>query len=91
LYKPSQGWEIAMQMIGFIAFFVGGVAAVTGVSVSLYAALPKAVLAYAERHGRFQGLAAGERLANGTRASEPPAGRRQRLTVGFDSSSLCRE
>jgi len=91
LYKPSQGWEIAMQMIGFIAFFVGGVAAVTGVSVSLYAALPKAVLAYAERHGRFQGLAAGERLANGTRASEPPAGRPGRLTVGFDSSSLCRE
>jgi hypothetical protein len=91
LYKPSQGWEIAMQMIGFIAFFVGGVAAVTCVSVSLYAALPKAVLAYAERHGRFQGLAAGERLANGTRASEPPAGRPGRLTVGFDSSSLCRE
>jgi hypothetical protein len=80
-----------MQMIGSIALFVGGVAAVTGFSVSLYAALPKAVLAYAERHGRFQGLAAGEKLADGTRASEPPAGRAGRLTVGFDSSSLCSE
>jgi hypothetical protein len=78
-----------MQMIGLVALFFGGVAVVTGLSVSLYAALPKAVLAYAERHGRFQGLAAGERLAEGTRASEPPAGRP--LTVGFDSSSLCRD
>jgi hypothetical protein len=43
--------------------------------VSLYVALPKAVLGYAERHGRFQGLSTGERLADGTRASEPPAGR----------------
>ena len=75
LYKPGQGWEAAMQMIGSVALFVGGMAAVTGLSVSLYAALPKAVLAHAERHGRFQGLAAGERLADGTRASEPPAGR----------------
>jgi len=71
-----------MQMIGSIALFIGGVAAVTAVSVSLYAALPKAVLAYAERHGRFQGLAAGERLADGTRATEPPAGRSVRTAEG---------
>jgi hypothetical protein len=63
-----------MQMIGWVTFFVAG-AAVTGLSVSLYAALPKAMLAYAERHGRFQGLSGGERLASGTRATEPPAGR----------------
>jgi len=80
-----------MQMIGWVTFFAAGVAVITGLSVSLYVALPKAVLAYAERHGRFQGLAAGERLANGTRAGEPPAERPGRLTVGFDSSSLCRE
>jgi len=65
-----------MQMIGSVAFFFAGAAAVTGLSVSLYAALPKVALAYAERHGRFQGLSAGERLADGTRASVPPAGRR---------------
>jgi hypothetical protein len=63
-----------MQMIGWVGFFGAVVAAVTGLSVSLYAALPKAVLEYAERHGRFQGLSAGERATNGTRASEPPAG-----------------
>jgi hypothetical protein len=64
-----------MQMIGWVGVFVALVAAVTALSVSLYAALPKAVLEYAERHGRFQGLSARERAANGTRASEPPAGR----------------
>jgi hypothetical protein len=62
-------------MIGWVEFFVAAVAALTGLSVSLYAALPKAVLEYAERHGRFQGLSAGERVPSGTRASEPPAGR----------------
>jgi hypothetical protein len=64
-----------MQMIGSVTLFVVGAAAVTGLSVSLYAALPKAVLAYAERHGRFQGLSDRGGLADGTRASEPPAGR----------------
>jgi hypothetical protein len=64
-----------MQMLGSVGFFVAGVAAVSGLSVSLYAALPKSLLAHAERHGRFQGLSAGERLANGTRAGEPPAAR----------------
>jgi len=64
-----------MQMIGWVALFFVGAAVVAGVSVSLYVALPKAVLAYAERHGRFQGLSAGDKVAGGTRASEPPAGR----------------
>jgi hypothetical protein len=64
-----------MQTIGLVAVFFAGVAAVAGLSVSLYAALPKALLGYAERHGRYQGLSAGERPADGTRASEPPAGR----------------
>jgi hypothetical protein len=43
-----------MQTIGSVSLFAVGAAAVSGLSVSLYAALPKAVLAYAERHGRFR-------------------------------------
>jgi hypothetical protein len=62
-----------MQALGFLGLFVAALAATTGLSMSLYAALPKAVLAYAERHGRFQGLANRETLAGGTRAGEPPA------------------
>ena len=68
-----------MQMIGLVTLFAAGMAAVTALSVSLYAALPKAVLAYAERHGRFQGLRVQERLVNGTRADEPPVGRQLAL------------
>jgi hypothetical protein len=60
-------------MLGSVGFLVAGAAAVSGLSVSLYAALPKSLLAHAERHGRFQGLSAGERLADGTRAGQPPA------------------
>jgi hypothetical protein len=68
-----------MQTIGSVTFFAAGMAAVTGFSVSLYAALPKAMLAYAERHGRFQGLRVQETLADGTRAGEPPVGRQMAL------------
>jgi hypothetical protein len=68
-----------MQMIGLVTFLAAGMAAVTALSVSLYAALPKAVLAYAERHGRFQGLRVREKLADGTRAEEPPMGRQMAL------------
>ena len=68
-----------MQMIGWVTFFAAGMAAVTALSVSLYAALPKAVLAHAERHGRFQGLRVKEILAGGTRADEPPLGRQMAL------------
>jgi hypothetical protein len=64
-----------MQLIGFIGLLALCVAAVTSFAVSLYLALPKAVLEQAERHGRFQGLADQERLAGGTRAGEPPVGR----------------
>ena len=67
-----------MQMIGSVTFFAAGVVAVTGLSVSLYAALPKTLLAYAERHGRFQGLRVQETLARGTR-DEPPLGRQLAL------------
>jgi hypothetical protein len=63
-----------MQMIGSIVLFSAGVAAVTGLSLSLYSALPKALLGYAERHGRFQGLAR-EEIVDGTRAGAPPAAR----------------
>jgi hypothetical protein len=62
-----------MQVLGFIGVFVVAMAVVSALSVSLYAALPKAVLGYAERHGRFQGLSDKETLTRGTRAGEPPA------------------
>jgi len=68
-----------MQTIGSVTFLAAGMAAVTGLSVSIYAALPKSVLAYAERHGRFQGLRVQETLADGTGADEPPVGRQMAL------------
>jgi hypothetical protein len=68
-----------MQAIGFITLFVGGVAAVSAMSAFLYSALPEAVLAYAERHGRFQGLRVQETLANGTKAGRPPVRRQLAL------------
>ena len=68
-----------MQAIGSIALFVGGVAAVSAMSTFLYSALPEAVLAYAERHGRFQGLRIQETLANGTKAGRPPVVRQMAL------------
>lgn len=70
-----------MQAIGSIALFVGGVTVFSGLSVLLYSALPEAVLSYAERHGRFQGLRVQETLTNGTRAGQPPAGRRAVLQM----------
>jgi hypothetical protein len=69
-------------MIGFIIFSVIGLAAMTALSVSLYAALPKSVLAAAERHGRFLGLRGRERLVRGTRVGEPPMGRAPATQVG---------
>jgi hypothetical protein len=68
-----------MHMIGSLTLFAAGTAAVTALSVSLYAALPKAALAFAEQHGRFQGLSGRAKLANGTRAGEPPVGRQPTL------------
>jgi hypothetical protein len=68
-----------MQMIGLVTLFAAGMTAVTALSVSLYAALPNAILAHAERHGRFQGLRVNEKLADGTRADEPPVGRQMAL------------
>jgi hypothetical protein len=62
-----------MQVIGLISLVVTAIVSITALSVSLYIALPKAVLIYAERHGRFQGLAEQETLARGTRAGQPPA------------------
>jgi len=68
-----------MQAIGSIALFSAGVAVLSTLSVSLYAALPEAVLAYAERHGRFQGLRVQETLGDGTRAGRPPVGQTMAL------------
>jgi len=64
-----------MQMIGSVTFLAAGMAAVTGLSVSLYAALPKSVLACAERHGRYQGLRAQETVPDGTPSEALPLGR----------------
>lgn len=61
-------------MIGLIVFSMLSVAAVTALSMSLYAALPTSVLEQAERHGRFLGLHEHETLAKGTRVGEPPMG-----------------
>jgi hypothetical protein len=69
-------------MMGLIVFSIVGVAAVTALSVSLYAALPTSVLEHAERHGRFLGLQEHESLPKGTRAGEPPVGRAEALQVG---------
>jgi hypothetical protein len=69
-------------MIGSILFLVVGLAAMTALSVSLYAALPKTFLVCAERHGRFLGLQRHETLPEGTRADEPPMGRGQALQAG---------
>ena len=65
-----------MHTFDLIGLFVAAMAAVTVLSVSLYAALPEALLAYAERHGRFQGLPGRETLTGGTRADQPPDGQR---------------
>ena len=62
-----------MQMIGSVTFYAACVTVVTGLSVSLYAALPRTLLDYAERHGRFQGLRVQETLVRGTR-DQPPLG-----------------
>jgi hypothetical protein len=64
-----------MQMIGSVTFLAAGMAAVTGLSVSLYAVLPKSVLACAERHGRYQGLRTRETLPDGTPSEALPLGR----------------
>ena len=77
-----------MQAIGSIALFAGGAAGFSGMSFFLYSALPEAVLSYAERHGRFQGLRVQETLANGTRAGQPPAARQGNdSTNGFGGMS----
>ena len=61
-----------MHMIGWIGLFAVGMATVTSVAFAIYSALPEAALNYAERHGRFQGLAQEQILAGGTRVGEPP-------------------
>jgi hypothetical protein len=62
-----------MHMLGLTIFVLAGVSALTGLSVSIYASLPKTILESAERHGRFQGLRGHETLIAGTRAGDPPA------------------
>ena len=61
-----------MQTLDLIVFTIAGVAALAGLAALVYASLPIAVLASAERHGRFQGLLTRERLASGTPTVNPP-------------------
>ena len=68
-----------MQMLGSVAFFAAGMTAVSGLSVSIYAALPERVLAFAERHGRFQGLRVREGFAGGSGVEAPPLGSQMAL------------
>jgi hypothetical protein len=62
-----------MQMLDSVLFLTVVMALLAAVSISIYARLPKAVLDCAERHGRFQGLATHETLAEGTPVGNPPA------------------
>jgi hypothetical protein len=61
-----------MQMLDSVLFLTVAMALLAAVSISIYVALPKAVLDCAERHGRFQGLATHETLGQGTPVGNPP-------------------
>jgi hypothetical protein len=54
-----------MQSIEIVIFTVLAMAAVAGLSVALYTALPKSVLACGARHGRFAGLIGARALRDG--------------------------
>jgi hypothetical protein len=71
-----------MQVLGLITVSIAGLLLVSTASVSLFAALPQVMLAYAERHGRFQGLNRAAQTVSGTRARLPPFGARLVLQLG---------
>jgi hypothetical protein len=45
-----------MQMTGLVIFTVIGMAAIGGLSMFIYTALPKSALEFGSRHGRFAAL-----------------------------------
>jgi hypothetical protein len=63
-----------MQVMGLMVLTLIGMGLVAAVSAALYAALPRAFLESAERHGRFHGLQQAQTLPDGTPAGPLPAG-----------------
>jgi hypothetical protein len=54
--------EFVMETIGLVIFTVLGMALIAGLSVALYAALPKSALDFTSRHGRYAALGTRVRL-----------------------------
>jgi hypothetical protein len=63
-----------MQVFELMVFTVIGMGLIAGVSVALYASLPRSFLDCAELHGRFRGLQQDERLPSGTPTDSMPEG-----------------
>jgi hypothetical protein len=63
-----------MHFIGPLMLSLVGMAAVTALSATLYAALPRSFLEYAELHGRFQGLRQEPLASKGTPTEALPQG-----------------
>ena len=63
-----------MQVFGLMIVTLIGMALVGGVSVALYAALPRSFLEYAELHGRFRGLQRDVPLPDATPMESMPEG-----------------
>ena len=63
-----------MQVFGSMVLTLIGMALVGGVSVALYAALPRSFLECAELHGRFRGLQRDVPLPDATPMDSMPAG-----------------
>ena len=61
-----------MQMMGSITVLVAALTAASALSVSMFAAMPKVMLMYAENHGRFQGLHKSAQTVSGRKARLPP-------------------
>jgi hypothetical protein len=63
-----------MQVFGLMVLTLIGMALVGGVSLALYAALPRSFLECAELHGRFRGLQRDVPLRDGTPMNSMPEG-----------------
>ena len=63
-----------MQLFGLMVLTLIGMALVAGVSVALYAVLPRSFLECAELHGRFRDLQREVPLPDGTPMDSMPEG-----------------
>ena len=63
-----------MEFFGLIVLTLIGMGLVAGVSVTLYAALPRSFLECAELHGRFRGLQRDAPLPDATPMDSMPEG-----------------